>query len=80
MSADPRAMNLLRVSQLWLACHRIVSRRNFWSARGTARDTLKASGMLTATSQIDDARLKDYSLIGRDTALAVERGLAEADW
>ena len=36
--------------------------------------------MLTATSQIDDARLKDYSLIGRDTALAVERGLAEADW
>ena len=36
--------------------------------------------MLTATSDIDDAPLKDYSLIGRDTALAVERGLAEADW
>ena len=36
--------------------------------------------MLTATSQIDDARLKDYSLVGRDTALAIERGLAEADW
>lgn len=28
----------------------------------------------------EDARPKDYSLVGRDTALAIERGLAEADW
>ena len=28
----------------------------------------------------EEARAKDYSLVGRDTALAIERGLAEADW
>ncbi|WP_396626981.1 fatty acid desaturase, partial [Luteitalea sp.] len=28
----------------------------------------------------EEARRKDYSLVGRDTALAIERGLAEADW
>lgn len=28
----------------------------------------------------EDARVKDYSLVGRDTQLAIERGLAEADW
>lgn len=28
----------------------------------------------------EEARLKDYSLVGSDTALAIERGLAEADW
>jgi Na+-transporting NADH:ubiquinone oxidoreductase subunit F len=28
----------------------------------------------------EEARRKDYSLIGRDTSLAIERGLAEADW
>jgi Na+-transporting NADH:ubiquinone oxidoreductase subunit F len=28
----------------------------------------------------EEARVKDYSLVGRDTALAIERGLAEADW
>ncbi len=28
----------------------------------------------------DEARRKDYSLVGPDTALAIERGLAEADW
>ena len=31
-------------------------------------------------SDVEEARRKDYSLVGRDTALAVERGLAEADW
>jgi MocE subfamily Rieske [2Fe-2S] domain protein len=28
----------------------------------------------------EDVRVKDYSLVGRDTQLAIERGLAEADW
>ena len=28
----------------------------------------------------EEARRKDYSLVGRDTALAIDRGLAEADW
>ena len=28
----------------------------------------------------EEARAKDYSLVGRDTALAIERRLAEADW
>jgi len=28
----------------------------------------------------DEARRKDYSLVGTDTSLAIERGLAEADW
>ncbi|BCS32291.1 hypothetical protein TBR22_A15010 [Luteitalea sp. TBR-22] len=28
----------------------------------------------------EEARLKDYSLVGRDTALAIDRGLAEAEW
>ncbi len=28
----------------------------------------------------EDARIKDYSLVGRDTELAIQRGLAEADW
>ncbi len=41
--------------------------------------------MQTATlshpaADADEARRKDYSLRGRDTALAIERGLAEADW
>ena len=29
---------------------------------------------------VDATRPKDYSLTGRDTALAIERGLAEAEW
>lgn len=33
-----------------------------------------------AGQDAEEARPKDYSLVGRDTALAVERGLAEADW
>ncbi len=33
-----------------------------------------------AGTAADEARRKDYSLVGRDTALAIERGLAEADW
>ena len=41
--------------------------------------------MQTATlplhaTDAEEARRKDYSLVGRDTALAIERGLAEADW
>lgn len=28
----------------------------------------------------EEVRRKDYSLVGRDTALAIERGLADADW
>jgi Na+-transporting NADH:ubiquinone oxidoreductase subunit F len=28
----------------------------------------------------EEARVKDYGLVGHDTALAIERGLAEADW
>ena len=28
----------------------------------------------------EEARRKDYSLVGTDTALAIDRGLAEADW
>lgn len=34
----------------------------------------------TPGADADDVRVKDYSLVGRDTALAIERGLAEADW
>lgn len=33
-----------------------------------------------ALADAEEARRKDYSLVGRDTALAIERGLAEADW
>jgi Na(+)-translocating NADH:ubiquinone oxidoreductase F subunit len=41
--------------------------------------------MQTATlplpgTDADATRRKDYSLVGADTALAIERGLAEADW
>ena len=41
--------------------------------------------MQTATLSVpgtdaEEARRKDYSLVGRDTAIAIERGLAEADW
>ena len=32
---------------------------------------------MAATEEI---RLSDYSLVGKDSALAIERGLAEADW
>ena len=28
----------------------------------------------------EEARRKDYSLVGRDTVRAIERGLADADW
>ena len=41
--------------------------------------------MQTATlplpgTEAEESRRKDYSLVGRDTTLAIERGLAEADW
>ena len=29
---------------------------------------------------MSDIRLSDYSLVGRDSALAIEKGLAEATW
>ncbi|MEM9418591.1 MAG: NADH:ubiquinone reductase (Na(+)-transporting) subunit F [Planctomycetota bacterium] len=29
---------------------------------------------------VEESRLKDYSLVGPDTELAIQRGLAEADW
>jgi len=32
------------------------------------------------TDYAQETRLKDYSLVGSDTALAISRGLAEADW
>ena len=31
-------------------------------------------------SEATTIRLNDYSLVGKDTALAIERGLAEAKW
>jgi Na+-transporting NADH:ubiquinone oxidoreductase subunit F len=35
---------------------------------------------MSATSATTTIRLSDYSLVGKDTALAVEKGLAEATW
>lgn len=34
----------------------------------------------TPDAEGQEARRKDYSLVGRDTQLAIDRGLAEADW
>ena len=33
-----------------------------------------------SAADAEEARRKDYSLVGTDTPLAIERGLAEADW
>jgi Na+-transporting NADH:ubiquinone oxidoreductase subunit F len=41
--------------------------------------TVPVSGSGQPT-EAEEARPKDYSLFGRDTAMAIERGLAEADW
>lgn len=35
---------------------------------------------ISAVDDAEESRLKDYSLVGSDTALAISRGLAEADW
>ncbi len=39
-----------------------------------------AAPALDPLAAAEEARRKDYSLVGRDTALAIDRGLAEADW
>lgn len=41
---------------------------------------MQTTATSAAATVAEEARVKDYSLVGRDTALAVERGLAEADW